>query len=71
MASIKNSKGGTITESITGTPALYVVGPPQDRFLYNGDVQGRYVIAAASTYRWIHDERRPSGAGVRTGYAAT
>jgi hypothetical protein len=71
MASIVSKKGKSVaSETVTGTPTLVIVGPPGDPMLYNGDVQGLYMVTASNTYRWVHDERRPAHAGPRTGYAA-
>lgn len=70
MATIIDKKGKTLTETITGTAALYVVGPAGDRTAYGGDVQGFYVLNGTTTYRWVHDERRPAGSGPRLSYAA-
>lgn len=71
MASIVNHKGkSAVVETVTGTPGLYLVGPPRNLSLYNGDVQGLYSVTSGSTFRWISDEARPAGSGTRKDYAA-
>ena len=68
--------GTSVAITVSGTPGLYLFGPPKNREMYNGDAQGLYQITTGAqgtngTYRWIVDMRRASGSGPRTGYSAT
>ena len=69
---IKDAFGNNSTPSVTGTPGLYIYGPPA---FTQGDSEGEYLIYSGAqgtngTYAWVRDCPRTAGSGARSTYVA-
>lgn len=58
------------TQSVTGTPRMWIIGPPA----HGGQARGMYICESGrgttSTFRWSHDEPIDKTATVPSAYSA-
>ena len=61
-ATMKHHGRASTTETLTAngagaTATRFITGPARDATLFDGKVQGRYILETGTTFRWVEDFR--------------